>query len=69
MEPMRGIRLPGGGAMFVRESEADEAERLVAARQRFALGYMAEKGWGDDPAALTFEQILEIRAQPGWKNA
>lgn len=48
--------------------EAAEDEAFLRKRGEFAQKYMAEQGWGDNPDDLSFEQIMEIRAQPGWKE-
>jgi hypothetical protein len=39
---------------------------LLRKRGEFVQSYCQEKGW--NPEALTVEQVLEIRNQPGWKN-
>lgn len=37
---------------------------VVKARDAFTRAYFEERGWNmEDP---TFEQILEVRQQPGW---
>ena len=41
-------------------------EKVMLARDAFIDKYCADKGW--TKASLTIEQILEIRAQDGWKN-
>ena len=43
-----------------------ETEKVLLARDAFIDKYCAEKGW--TKATLTMQQILEIRAQDGWKN-
>ena len=43
-----------------------EMQNILLARDAFIDKYCAEKGW--TKATLTIEQILEIRAQDGWKN-
>jgi hypothetical protein len=32
------------------------------------MAYCRTKGWPEDAAKLSIEQIMEIRAQEGWKN-
>jgi hypothetical protein len=39
---------------------------LLVTRHAFFLDYCRERGWTAD--GLSLEQILEIRAQDGWKN-
>lgn len=43
-----------------------ETKKIILARDAFIDKYCAEKGW--TKAQLTIQQILEIRAQDGWKN-
>lgn len=43
-----------------------EMKKVLLARDAFINKYCAEKGW--TKATLTMQQILEIRAQDGWKN-
>lgn len=52
----------------VEAESADEAARIVAARDRFWKAYAKERGWPLDPVKLSIDQILEIRKQPGWKD-
>ncbi len=42
---------------------------IIIKRIAIAEKYCREKGWPTKPEELTFEQILEIRALPSWKNA
>ena len=67
---MYKIRIPGGGTAIHMgsEQEARERQALIDARHAFILAYTEKKGWDSDPEKLSIEQILEIRAQPGWKN-
>ncbi len=60
----------GGGkiAHFGTNEEATELQRGINARAEFALRYMKEKGWGDDPTKISITQLMEIRAQEDWKN-
>jgi hypothetical protein len=53
---------------FGTNEEAAEHERIINARADFALRYMKEKDWGEDPTKISIEQLLEIRAQPEWKK-
>lgn len=39
--------------------------KMLLARRFFAEGYASERGW--DISDLTFDRIMEIRKQPGWK--
>jgi len=43
-----------------------EMQKVLLARDAFINKYCADKGWTKE--TLTIEQILEIRAQDGWKN-
>jgi hypothetical protein len=43
-----------------------EQEKMLLARDAFIDRYCAAKGWTKE--TLTMEQILEIRAQDGWKH-
>lgn len=43
-----------------------EQERIIRDRDAFIDEYCRQKGW--DKANLSFDQILEIRKQDGWKN-
>lgn len=68
---MKTIELPGGAGTVVftgTDAEAAEHERVLRARHEFAMGYCRSKGWPEDAAQLSIEQILEVRAQEGWKN-
>lgn len=54
-------------------ADRDAIQDLVAARGAFATEYARSRGWIGvddvlDPEALSWEQVMEIRAQPGWKN-
>ena len=66
------LKLPGGAGTVVLTGNAEqnaETERLLLARHEFAMDYCKQRGWPEDAAELTIDQILEIRAQPGWKDA
>jgi len=44
---------------------------FMEARVDFAINYAIDKGWlknGDDPTQMSFDQMIEIRSQSGWKN-
>ncbi|MBX4204858.1 MAG: hypothetical protein KW788_01555 [Candidatus Doudnabacteria bacterium] len=57
------LQLPGGMVVVgVTEKEAD----VLRARHAFVEQYCRGKGW--DMLNLTIDQLLEVRAQPGWKN-
>jgi hypothetical protein len=47
----------------------DDVQRILEARGAFVSAYCREKGWPEDPDELTLEQVFEIRAQDGWRNA
>jgi hypothetical protein len=63
---MKTVKLPFGGVVI--HNMSDDAQRIIDKRAEFTLKYMKEKSWGDDVAALSIDQILEIRQQPEWKN-
>ncbi len=67
---MRTTRLPFGGTVIHTgtEAQADEHDRIIKARAEFTVAYAQSKGWPNDPADMTIDQILEIRDQEGWKN-
>lgn len=53
--------------------ERDAIQDLVTARGHFAAEYARSRGWigpGEeiDPEKLSWEQVMEIRGQPGWKE-
>lgn len=45
----------------------EEMGTVLLARHEFIGRFCAEKGW--DRENLSFDQILELRAQGEWKNA
>ena len=45
-----------------------EQEAAITARDRFIRKYSTERGWPENPQELSFEQIIEIRKQDGWKR-
>ena len=68
---MKSIKLPNGiGTVIVNGTDAEntEVERVIHARHAFATSYCTEKGWPTDATKLSIDQIMEIRAQPGWKT-
>lgn len=68
---IRALKLPGVEGGFIlsgTREENNETARVLGGRHAFAATYCQQKGWPTDPAALTFDQILEIRRQPGWKD-
>lgn len=65
----RQVHIPGVGTVVMAdEQQAAATQRLVDGRRQFILDYMRRKGWGDKPESLSIEQIMEIRAQDGWKR-
>jgi hypothetical protein len=48
---------------------AEVVQAVIDTRHEFILAYMKERGWGTDMGSLSMEQTLEIRKQPGWKEA
>jgi len=46
--------------------EIEQEIAMLSARMRFAQEYSASKGWNF--ADLKAEQMLEIRAQEGWRT-
>lgn len=64
------IKLPFGGFAISMGSDAEvkTEQDFINKRAAFVLKYMKEKGWGEDVKGLSFGQLMEIRAQPGWKN-
>jgi hypothetical protein len=55
-----------GNMEIIGASKEDQA--LLRARGEFAKKYCESKGWSVDPEKLSFEQIIEIRSQDGWKQ-
>jgi hypothetical protein len=51
-----------GGMSF---SGPKGTEDILLGRSRFVEAYCKEKGW---TLPLTIQQILEVRAQDGWKH-
>jgi hypothetical protein len=51
------------------EREERQCMSNLEARAAFVSEYCRAKGWPEDPDALTMQQVYEIRAQDGWKNA
>jgi hypothetical protein len=73
---MATIKNPFGKGVFVHlgsEDEAAEVQRIGMARAVFSTGYARRQGWIDpdealNPEKLSWEQIIEIRSQSGWKE-
>jgi hypothetical protein len=68
---MNIIKSPFGGGVIIHpgtDEEAAKHQRVINGRAEFALRYMKEKGWGDDPTKISISQLMEIRAQGDWKN-
>lgn len=63
------IKLPGGAVAYAPRGDAARHQKVVDARHEFVVGYCKSKGWPTDLEQLSWEQVMEIRAQPGWKNA
>lgn len=62
--------LPGGaGTVFLRGTpeEVAEQKRVLQGRHAFVVSYSKARGWPTE-GDLSMDQILEIRAQEGWKN-
>lgn len=59
----RNIQLPGG---IVAVGVNDQQVKVLTGRQAFVEKYCKDRGW--DMLNLTIEQLLEVRAQPGWKE-
>jgi hypothetical protein len=49
----------------MQEAFPDHSNTLLK-RGEFVRTYCVDRGW--DPDHLTIEQLLEVRAQPGWKQ-
>lgn len=47
----------------------EQISKTIISRQQIAHDYCIKKGWSTNPSELSFEQILEIRELPEWKNA
>jgi hypothetical protein len=56
-------------ANAMRKAQSRGPDRVIEGRKAFAEEYCAAKGWPLDPAQLSMDQIMEIRAQEGWINA
>lgn len=65
---MKKITLPTGETVLHTgdDASADETKRVFDARYAFAQAYAAERDWDIDD--ISIEQLLEIRAQQGWKT-
>jgi hypothetical protein len=64
------FKLPGGFTVTTQgsQADADRMQKLLEARGAFAVAYCRQRGWPEDPALLSMQQIVEIRKQDGWKN-
>jgi hypothetical protein len=60
------LRAAAHGAAAEAIMEIEQEIAMLSARMRFAQEYSAAKGW--DFADLKVEQMLEIRAQQGWRT-
>lgn len=67
---MKTIHAPGIGPVLHlgTDAQAHDAQRIINGRAEFTREYCRSKGWPESPDELSFEQIFEIRAQPGWKE-
>lgn len=66
---MKTIKIGGMHVVLTGTPAQDErTEAILRARGRFMEAYCREKGWPTNPADLSITQILDIRAQPGWKE-
>lgn len=72
---MKEIKVPGIGSVFHPGTveETSEHQRVVDARRQFIESYCRDKGWPNpcDPDfedRISWGQVLEMRAQEGWKN-
>ena len=45
-----------------------ELDDLIKARHAFVVRYCTQMGWPTEAERLTIAQVLQIRAQDGWKN-
>lgn len=59
---MRGMKFRNGMEVV----GPPEMLAVLKGREEFTLKYVSEKGWDFDN--LTIPQIMEIRAQDGWKT-
>jgi len=71
---MKVVKIPGIGAVFHpgTDDEVDKHQKLMNARMTFTMKYCRAMGWPvpGEPnfeERITIDQILEVRAQPGWK--
>lgn len=66
------IKTPQDGPVVLHTGSDEEAEAVQAKldrRHEFIVKFCGEKGWPTNPKELTIEQIMEIRNQPGWRDA
>lgn len=67
----RRIKIPGTDHCAIHMGSAKEADRheaIIRARHEFCLQWMKERGLGENVEDLTFEQVLDIREEPGWQD-
>ena len=57
---------PDGQAMSMEDHI--KSNPVLAGRAKFAEEYCKKKGWPTEIEKLSIDQLLEVRAQPGWKN-
>lgn len=68
---MPTIDLPGNlgfAISYGTQEEADQMRAVLNARHAFAKRYCQEQEWPTNLSKLSIKQVLQIRAQEGWKN-
>jgi hypothetical protein len=72
---VKEVKIPGVGTVIHpgTDEEADHHQKLLTARMEFVTEYCRKKGWPlpEDPGfetKISIEQVLEVRAQPGWQD-
>jgi hypothetical protein len=65
------LKIPGGttAVTFGTDEETAAQQSVIDIRTAFIKAYCKEQDWPEDVMELTIDQILQIRDQPGWKNA
>lgn len=63
------INMPDGTKAFAPAGDAQDHQAVIDARHKIVVAYCTSKGWPTDAGVLTFDQIMEIRSQPEWKDA